>query len=1019
MEQKLRSFSSYLHEKPKRALAAGLLLYSAMFALLFCSSYLKVLLDTGTLMGGDGVAQFYPYAIEFRRMLISFFDSLGNGSPTVPMISMNFAFGSDDWTSVVPNFLPLLPYYIFLPLVPLYAVHNYWAIGSVLMLYLAGLAFFFMCRHFGKDPLIAGFFSAFFSFCGNTFHTALPNQQLLYILISMPVLTVGIDRIITKKGFALFPLAVCWLSLSGIVQLFYTIPFVVVFALIRVYFVYPKSYFRSLGICFLRGAGACLLGLAMGAVILLPCISDYLNGARVTEQIELDIGSLLIPDIGYLKQMLEPSTDYFNVSSGILSVGIPFVIWSFSKVKGSRELKWYSAVMILLVSLPIVRYALNAFRYTLCRWGSVPGMLMCFLCVSAAEDIIHEFSAGNCKKQVIFTSVLSVIYLALIAVGLSNAAVILLCAVLLFTMMPFAEKALDGAGELIKKIIAFLKAPTPASKAVSLGIFIVAGLGLILYFVYALTCKFAFAALITAIIAFAAACIAALVFGKAKRAIALLCSACLIVSGALHAAALKEDSSYFYMVTELTEDGIELMKNETGPENDDGGFGRAACLNRDSLMMKSSDDPSLHIMFNDNSGSEAGEAKDTVKYIDKFIVGDLSLRYDIFDSDIFKSVINTDLFGLFTRICQDQSSIDGINNLPGFSAKEPLMSLLGLRKLYAFNSINNIYGVEKIHDDTDNPDGIFMYRNKYALPAGSTYSNIMEKERYEALRPDEFPFAAMNEVYLEGEPVPENMSGSDISYAKLCDFTHESSFRGTTSYGMDCYNNTVHIKDDVSDCFLYITFRGVYVEANPNSQFEKIFITIDDDKTAMAQIHNRISTWEWQYVSDTYTLSLGHHTEDVDKLEFVTPFRYTDFYISAVPTSVYISAYENVSAEKLEDLALSENTLTGNVTVSEDKALVINLVALKGWRAYVDGRQAPIYKANGVFIGLPLTAGTHDIRLEYVTAYLPEGLLITAAAAVLLIIICIVKRRLKKRSVVSSGNDKAVTAENYPGEDNK
>ena len=179
MEQKLRSFSSYLHEKPKRALAAGLLLYSAMFALLFCSSYLKVLLDTGTLMGGDGVAQFYPYAIEFRRMLISFFDSLGNGSPTVPMISMNFAFGSDDWTSVVPNFLPLLPYYIFLPLVPLYAVHNYWAIGSVLMLYLAGLAFFFMCRHFGKDPLIAGFFSAFFSFCGNTFHTALPNQQLL------------------------------------------------------------------------------------------------------------------------------------------------------------------------------------------------------------------------------------------------------------------------------------------------------------------------------------------------------------------------------------------------------------------------------------------------------------------------------------------------------------------------------------------------------------------------------------------------------------------------------------------------------------------------------------------------------------------------------------------------------------------------------------------------------------------------------------------------------------------------
>ena len=36
------------------------------------------------------------------------------------------------------------------------------------------------------------------------------------------------------------------------------------------------------------------------------------------------------------------------------------------------------------------------------------------------------------------------------------------------------------------------------------------------------------------------------------------------------------------------------------------------------------------------------------------------------------------------------------------------------------------------------------------------------------------------------------------------------------------------------------------------------------------------------------------------------------------------------------------------------------------WTAYVDGKQVEIAIADGCFIGIPVTAGTHDIELRFV-----------------------------------------------------
>ncbi|GIW07398.1 MAG: hypothetical protein KatS3mg060_2203 [Dehalococcoidia bacterium] len=51
-----------------------------------------------------------------------------------------------------------------------------------------------------------------------------------------------------------------------------------------------------------------------------------------------------------------------------------------------------------------------------------------------------------------------------------------------------------------------------------------------------------------------------------------------------------------------------------------------------------------------------------------------------------------------------------------------------------------------------------------------------------------------------------------------------------------------------------------------------------------------------------------------------------------------------------------------------------------GWTARVDGRPAPVVTADGVFLGVPLSAGQHRVELEYRPTSLFVGAGISAAA---------------------------------------
>jgi uncharacterized membrane protein YfhO len=71
------------------------------------------------------------------------------------------------------------------------------------------------------------------------------------------------------------------------------------------------------------------------------------------------------------------------------------------------------------------------------------------------------------------------------------------------------------------------------------------------------------------------------------------------------------------------------------------------------------------------------------------------------------------------------------------------------------------------------------------------------------------------------------------------------------------------------------------------------------------------------------------------------------------------------------------------VDVDGDGLLVTRASYARGWTATVDGRAAPVFRANGKHRAVPLPAGRHEVVLRYRPPGLALGVALTALSAAL------------------------------------
>ena len=153
-----------------------------------------------------------------------------------------------------------------------------------------------------------------------------------------------------------------------------------------------------------------------------------------------------------------------------------------------------------------------------------------------------------------------------------------------------------------------------------------------------------------------------------------------------------------------------------------------------------------------------------------------------------------------------------------------------------------------------------------------------------------------------------------------------------------------------------------------------------------------------------YLVSLGYAGEDSEDVLKIGFTRKGDYELDAislvyVPRAGYAAKIEALNAGSLQDVSFGSDTVTGTASLEQAEFMVFQIPWSKGWSAQVDGEDAVLYQANEYCLGLPLSAGEHEIRLSYRTPWGREGAMVSLAGLVLFIIgyahVCI--RRARKR----------------------
>lgn len=120
--------------------------------------------------------------------------------------------------------------------------------------------------------------------------------------------------------------------------------------------------------------------------------------------------------------------------------------------------------------------------------------------------------------------------------------------------------------------------------------------------------------------------------------------------------------------------------------------------------------------------------------------------------------------------------------------------------------------------------------------------------------------------------------------------------------------------------------------------------------------------------------------------------------------------YERLAASPLKLSVWEDAALAGSVTVDPSASdylgqtakLFLSIPYDEGWEATVDGKPAALQKCFDTFLGLELSAGSHEIELRYRPAGLVPGAAVTGGSLLLLLLLALWERRKKKAERITA-----------------
>lgn len=345
-----------------------------------------------------------------------------------------------------------------------------------------------------------------------------------------------------------------------------------------------------------------------------------------------------------------------------------------------------------------------------------------------------------------------------------------------------------------------------------------------------------------------------------------------------------------------------------------------------------------------------------------------------------------------------------------------------------------------------------IYQNTFALPIGYTYTGFVQRSAFDAMDLTERQEALLQGVVLEDEDEegmqarvsgleqvqPEFSeekrtytveTGDGVSYVAEADDGVSNALEGPVAPAAD------NGKEASAPCFR-VTKEGAKAtlrfEAAEEAETYLVLRDLDagplDGKDGESDSAGNLSNLESEYpisvkalregtpltdkrlnfkteINQYYSglkdfaMNMGYRDKGADTFEIVFQkpgiYSMSEFAVVVQPTEEMMRHAVDRLVCTMTDVDLHRNPvsfasseITGTVNAEQDRYLVFSIPYSKGWTVYDNDKKAKLQKANLMYLGMPIEAGSHEIRLLYRTPGGTAGVLVSLAGVILMIFLC-------------------------------
>lgn len=275
------------------------------------------------------------------------------------------------------------------------------------------------------------------------------------------------------------------------------------------------------------------------------------------------------------------------------------------------------------------------------------------------------------------------------------------------------------------------------------------------------------------------------------------------------------------------------------------------------------------------------------------------------------------------------------------------------------------------------------YQNSYGLPVGFVAERSLAD--YEG-NPNGNPFENQNELFRFATGIQEPL----FTPVDVRDVGHEGVEVTRGGYGIYTYQ-----VDAAAESRILRYNYQTQTEANlygylSTSNTASVTVYKDDNYQGSYSLSRQPYIFPMGTYQGNETASLSATLNEEASAGGVT------VYVYQLNEALLEKAYQMLSAGGVNVTEYSDTKLCGTVNAQKDGLCYFSIPDDSGWSVQVDGETVSSVKVGGAMLAVPVTAGTHTIRLTYCPPGFPAGAAISAGSIAVLILLYVWERKRKK-----------------------